>query len=535
MPRAAHAILALIAIGAGAAAAAFAWQPGLASFHDDSVSYLVMAQAFSPWHAASAPVLAAWPHEKYPPLFGLLLALVGAAYDWRWAHLVVAASFGAGVWLLGLHAARATAAASIGVAAALVYALLPGAWLNMKGILSEFPYMALTFGALVAHRRFTADPLLARASLLGALIAAAMLTRTIGVALWAALACVETLAYLRARDAVRARRACAILGASAAALLAWYVLRPAGGEDAYVQFGGEVARRTAGEGLAWFASLAASNAAAIFNAWLNALVIYWGEATQPKFLAGAALFAAGLAAIAWRAGRRELDAIYCAFFLAILVAWPFPGQMYRLALPVFPLILVALLWGIAQVLRTRLAPALAIRGACYAAIIPLAFCVPALFYIAQRANAGATDKTQGVQDIMEYYRIPFRPEAEAQAARQLRAFADMDRIRASTREGERVMAHGPAYVALMAGRHGVALDPVRDAAGLTAQVRHGGADYVYLSTIHPRDSAHRLGDPLAPAAYLAGVATLVWQRPGPDGSLEAALFDVRAIRAERRP
>jgi hypothetical protein len=27
----------------------------------------------------------------------------------------------------------------------------------------------------------------------------------------------------------------------------------------------------------------------------------------------------------------------------------------------------------------------------------------------------------------------------------------------------------------------------------------------------------------------------VWQRPGPDGSLEAALFDVRAIRAERRP
>jgi hypothetical protein len=124
--------------------------------------------------------------------------------------------------------------------------------------------------------------------------------------------------------------------------------------------------------------------------------------------------------------------------------------MYRLALPVFPLILVALLWGIAQVLRTRLAPALAIRGACYAAIIPLAFCVPALFYIAQRANAGATDKTQGVQDIMEYYRIPFRPEAEAQAARQLRAFADMDRIRASTREGERVMAHGPA----VRGTHG---------------------------------------------------------------------------------
>jgi hypothetical protein len=405
----------------------------------------------------------------------------------------------------------------------------------MKGILSEFPFMALTFAALVAHERFATDPRLPRAALLGVLVAAAMLTRTIGVALWAALACVEIIEYLRAHDAMRMKRAALVLASSAAALLAWYLVRPAGGEDAYVQFGGEVARRAAGDGAGWLAGLVASNAEAIFSAWLNALLVYWGEATQPKFLAGAALFAAGLACIAWRAVRRELDAVYCLFFLAILAAWPFPGQMYRLALPVFPLILAALLWGVARVALRIAAPGAAVRAACYAAIIPLAFCVPALFYIAQRAIAGASGKNQGVQDIMEYYRIPFRPEAEAQAARQLRAFADMDRIRASTREGERVMAHGPAYVALLARRHGVALDPVRDAAGLAQQVRREGADYVYLSTVHPRDSAHRLGDPLAPAAYLAGTASLVWQRAGPDGALEAALFDVRSMRQERRP
>jgi len=521
VPRAAHAILVLIAIGAGAAAAAFAWQPGLASFHDDSVSYLVMAQAFSPWHAASAPVLAAWPHEKYPPLFGLLLGLVGAAYDWRWAHLFVAASFGASVWLLGVHAARATAAASIAVAAALVYALLPGAWLNMKGILSEFPYMALTFGALVAHRRFIADPRLAGATLLGALLAAAMLTRTIGVALWAALACVEALAYLRARDAVRARSACAILGASAAALLAWYALRPAGGEDAYVQFGGEVARRAAGDGLGWFSNLAASNTAAIFNAWLNALVIYWGEATQPKFLAGAALFAAGLAAIVWRACRRELDAIYCAFFLAILVAWPFPGQMYRLALPIFPLVLAALVCTAFQVARARLDARQATRAIAYGAAVPLAFCVPALFYIADRAG-------QPGKDIMEYYRIPFRPDAEASAERQARAFEDMARIRDTTPPGARVMAYGPTYVALLASRRGVALDYPQGADDFARQIARGRPDYVYLSRVHPRDSAQRLGDPFAPARFLDGRADTVWWRPGPDGTPQAALFKVRA-------
>jgi hypothetical protein len=326
-----------------------------------------------------------------------------------------------------------------------------------------------------------------------------------------------------------------MLGASAALLAAWYVLRPLGGEDAYVQFGGEVARRAAGDGIAWFAGLVAANLAALFNAWLNALVIYWGEATQPKFLGAAVLFAAGIAAIAWRAWRRELDGIYCVIFLAILAAWPFPGQMYRLALPAFPLMLAALLWAVAQALRKRLTPARAIRGACYAAIIPLAFCVPALFYIAQRAGAGASDNTQGVQDIMEFYRIPFRPQAEAQAARQLRAFADMDRIRASTRAGDRVMAYGPAYVTLLAQRPAVALEPPRDAAGLAAQARARRADYVYLSTIHPRDSAQRLGDPLAPAREFAGIAPVVWQRLGPDGGLEAALFDTRALGGERRP
>ena len=40
------------------------------------------------------------------------------------------------------------ASVALGVAAALLYAVLPGAWLNMKGILSEFPFMALAFGAL---------------------------------------------------------------------------------------------------------------------------------------------------------------------------------------------------------------------------------------------------------------------------------------------------------------------------------------------------------------------------------------------------
>ena len=69
----------------------FAWQPTLATFADDSVSYLVMAQVFSPYQPATQAVAAAFPREAfYPPLFPLLLALSGAAHDIAWAHALTA-------------------------------------------------------------------------------------------------------------------------------------------------------------------------------------------------------------------------------------------------------------------------------------------------------------------------------------------------------------------------------------------------------------------------------------------------------------
>ena len=70
------------------------------------------------------------------------------------------------------------------------------------------------------------------------------------------------------------------------------------------------------------------------------------------------------------------------------------------------------------------------------------------------------------------------------------------------------------------------LDYPASAEDMAAQIRRGRADYVYLSHVHPRDSAHRLGDPLAPAAYMHGRAEIAWWRPSSAGDIEAALFKV---------
>ena len=53
-----------------------------------------------------------------------------------------------------------------------------------------------------------------------------------------------------------------------------------------------------------------------------------------------------------------------------------------------------------------------------------------------------------------------------------------------------------------------------------------------VSSVHPRDSAWRLGDPLAPSRHLAAYAQPVWWRPDAAGKAEAVLFRVDRERLE---
>ena len=535
----AHAALGALAAAAGIVAAIFTWQPGLASLYDDSVSYLVMAQAFSPFGAASAAISAAAPNEKYPPLFPLVLALGGGAHDWRIAHLWVAAAFAASVFFLGVHARNATASERIGWAAALVFAWMPGVWLNVKGILSEFPYMALTFATLACYERLRTRPA-TRADYagLGALLAVVMLTRTIGVALVAAVAAAEAWRFARERDRARLANAAWALAIPIVAAALWYALRPKGGEDAYLAFGSGVAQGTAQHGLGWALGIAGMNLPALADAWLTALLIYWGEPWRPGFMIATFVGASGVIGTLWRAARGEADAFYVLAFVAILAAWPFPGQMYRLALPVMPLLVVHALW-LWQRLAARFADESQVRAwAASAAAVPLLVCVPAvLFYIAARAGEAGDTVAVGYRkgDIAEFYRIPDRVAAEANALQQIEIFEDMEQIRRSTPEAARVMWYAPGYIALLTGRRGVALERRGGLADMAAQMRAAKPDYIYLAAAHPRDSARRLGDPLDAIGAALPFSEGLWQRVNARGALESILLKVDPSRIVSPP
>ena len=524
----ANAALALLAALAAAVAVAFTWQAGLASLYDDSVFYLMMAQAMSPFGHASAAVLDAAPFDTYPPFLPVLIALGGGAFDWRLAHALVALAFGASVFLLGRYARAVTGSAALGFAAALVYALMPGAWLNVKGILSEFPYMALSFGALALYLGGgVAPPSKRRGIALGLLLAALLLTRSIGVALIAAIAACEAWRWWRTRERARLVQLAWIVGLPIAVQATWIVLRPSSGADAYAEFGSRVAQAAS---LDWALSMARANASALVDAWLNALLIFWGEWWKPKFLLAALIGAAGLGAMLWRALRGEADGLYFLGFLAIVLLWPFPGQMFRLALPVVPLVLVGALWAW-QRLLARYTPDFTHRAP-WAAVLPLALCVPpVVFYVFERARMPEEPPSDWRKaDIAEFYRVPSGPSAAANAVSQIEVFRDLDRIREATTENARVLWYSPAYVALLAGRHGARLERPADSAALAAQVRAAGASHIYLSNLHPRDSAHRLGHPLDPAPLAEPFTRVVWRRSSPGGELQAVLLEIDRAR-----
>jgi hypothetical protein len=499
----------------GIVAVCFSWQGGLASLYDDSESYLVMAQALSPWQSPSPSVLAAYASEPYPPLFPLLLAICGGGQDWHVAHALVAVSFAASVFLLGVLARDIARSWLVAAAVVLVFAWMPGMWLNMKGILSEFPFTALTIAAVLQYRAWQHRPDVAPTMMLGFLLAAAVLTRSIGVALLGAILLVEAGVYLRQRDRRRLVNAALALTVAVAAAGLWHAMRPHAVDDPY---------RTA-----WTARLVLANLSAFLDAWLTALLVFWYEPLRLTFIVACGIGACGLIGSLWRSAQGEADAVYVLLFLGLLAAWPYPGQMYRLVLPVLPFLLMNAFWLWQRLLAFRFDPERRDRLCIYASALPLGLCIPAtVLHVGARAHEPCEELVAHhcETDIAEFYRAPSLATAKADARREIGVLADLERIRRTTPEQARVAWYVSDYVALLAGRTGVELRNVASAEILTARLKAQRPDYVYLTSVHPRDSAHRDGDPLSALATVLRYGDIEWRRDDTHGTLESVLVRI---------
>jgi hypothetical protein len=506
----------LLALVAAAIWIGFARQPALGTFADDSVSYLVMAQVFSPWRAAAAPVAAVFPQEAFqPPFFPLVLALAGAGHDFALAHAINAVLLAACLPLLYQVALRWLGGAVPAILATLATLLLPALWIHVRSILSEplFCLLLLTL-LLVLEARVEERTQLAS---LAVLLAALALTRTIGLAVAAAYA-----AWALSRRGPLPERAVRALPALAAVLAyaAWIALRPGAVADVNA---GAVSDRLAEivASSSPFAALAgglAKQALAMGEAWTGSLMLFWVEGTYARPAVAALLGALALVGLCMRLSRP--DAWMIATYLGVYLLWPFYDQMTRFLFPVVPVLMLYAFIPLARLAARWPRPALP-AAMLFFAVASLA--VPALGFLHQRARSELPHAA-----IIDWYRTPDLALARARAQVHLDLAADMEAIRRATAPGDRIMWVAPAYIALLAGRDTVPapsahlrLDEYR------REVEASGATFAYLSTYHPRDTireeAWRAG-----IDALAGTGQVVAQRDrSSPGGLASALVRLR--------
>jgi hypothetical protein len=130
-------------------------------------------------------------------------------------------------------------------------------------------------------------------------------------------------------------------------------------------------------------------------------------------------------------------------------------------------------------------------------LLLMSLSVPAMAFLYQRTQAPGRQTA-----ITDWYRAPDIGRARSRAQTHLDLLDDMRTIRELTKPEDRVMWFVPSYVALLADRRGVAAPDARTAPeGYREAVRKSGADYVFLSRYHPRDT-------ITDRAWQAGVAAL---------------------------
>jgi hypothetical protein len=164
------------------------------------------------------------------------------------------------------------------------------------------------------------------------------------------------------------------------------------------------------------------------------------------------------------------------------------------------------------------------RGALVAVLALALLVAPSAGFIYQRAQVPVYAR------VTEFYRRPDLARARAEAAEQRVMLDDMGRIRASTPSEARVLWFTPAYIALLAQRHGGHLPWRADAEALRQAARESGADYVYLSRLNPRMTGDDFNG-LMLLAHLQGWTETVWaHRSSENGRLVSVLLRVERDR-----
>lgn len=403
----------------------------------DAMDYLFIADFYRSMLAGQPDGVAAAQYigTRFPPLFPLLLGSLGAGSDAvQWATAIsnataVLAVLATWAWVRRERHSRLSAAV-----VALAFGLYPAYWLLNLYPVSE-PLAAVFLYAILAMLS-RGSPSASRLLVAGLLIGISLLARTALIPLVPAFAL-----WLALGKPQPWRRMLLPVLLTLTPWATWSLYRHAMGADSYLS-------HLAGGALSTYADVGIALAWQLPWRTFQAFVDNWFVEDSILALAASTLIAGfALVGCAVRMRKNRLDAWFLAAYLVMIAVWPFPDELGRFLVVVYPCILLCAVEGADVIWSTisdrgphrkqRLQPAMALLAGAV-----LAGMLPAASQFVHRATLSVDLELRGDQRETVYFLAP----TDAQALRNAEISA---RIRLTAEETAKLVPKGECVYSTM--------------------------------------------------------------------------------------
>ncbi len=476
------------------------WTAHLSNLGGDSAGYLLAAQYYSPYHAATAVLSDYATQIIFPPLLPALLAIFGGGENMRVAHELVMCFLLLAMVALYLWARIEKFSIWMSGTLVFMFALMPATYLISFNVWTENLYLMFSLIAVVAlsHEGATEE----RMWLLAAVaVSAALMTRVAALPL--AFAFCAYLALYRPRKTL-------ILAAIALGpFLMWAVVSAImqKGAGAYVT---HLEGKYSGDPIHIFIAQAITESKAMLHVWHDA----WIGGSRTKAIS-AIIYAAGvLSLVGWLLRLRNLrfDAIYVAAYLVVLLVWPHPEEALRYSYVLFPL----LIFYSCQALMRM--PEFVISGRSYhlSAIVFIALLAISMLptfilnfgYFTEQVPAAYVDSKHAA-----VWYSSDRKQASREAKFQISLMNHLKTLSTMVNEEDCIFAIKPTVVSLYSGRRSY-IPPLSAVHDDKFWSDLGRCDFVYVLPF----ASPSFSEPLYPLNRLGSHAKLVDEKVVSDGA-----------------
>lgn len=437
------------------------WSRVLGDFGGDSAFYLLIAQYFSPWAAHSDVAAFYYTNSLYPPLFPLALALFGGGESLLAAHIItitflLLAFIALYLWLRSLGTGRTGAAMTT-----LLFALLPGTYMQALSVLSENLYLFSSLGCLAAVGMFEATRRERWLWIAAVFVAAAVLTRSAGVSLLAA--------FFLYMILHRPQGSWRIVLVAVLPIVLWRLL----GQQQSPGYLSALAEKYSPDPLWALLRQLSLGVQLLWYGWVGNFT------TGSSAWAAAFVGALGLLGALWRISLRKLDGIYVGLYICLILIWPFPAEAQRLLFVIAPVLLAQCL-----LLLDSLPPLMLSERRIFlrhlVLLVLAVIATPDLLLTIKRFSLPMPDQIAHFRHSINWYEVD-PADAHANVVYDNLLIEHLKSLPAVVPAGDCIYSIKPSLVGYYAGRPSmIPPKPDLDAAAFNTYLRQKRCRYFYL-------------------------------------------------------